>query len=160
MATPTNLPASFSTGAVLTAAQMNDLRGAFRILQVTRGTSTTQVSTGSTTFADVGLSVSITPRATSSNIFVLATLNWYETFTQKLVFNICRGTTQITETVGHGGDANNLGSTTTFSAFDSPATTSATTYKVQFKQTVAAGAGYMIASATIINSIYAFEVSA
>jgi hypothetical protein len=31
MATPTNLPASFVSGAILTAAQQNDLRGAFRV---------------------------------------------------------------------------------------------------------------------------------
>ena len=41
MATPTNLPASFVAGAILTAAQQNDLRGAFRVLQVVQGTTTT-----------------------------------------------------------------------------------------------------------------------
>ena len=33
MATPTNLPATQTSGNVLTAAWLNDLRGAFRILQ-------------------------------------------------------------------------------------------------------------------------------
>jgi hypothetical protein len=33
MATPTNLPATFVAGNVLTAAQQNGLRGAFRVLQ-------------------------------------------------------------------------------------------------------------------------------
>lgn len=160
MATPTSLPASFVDGTPLPASALNDLRGAFRILQFAQGTSTTQVSTASGTYADVGLSVAITPSSTASKVFVLVNLSWYETFTQKLQFNIVRGSTQITECVAMGGDANNLGGTAVLSVLDSPATTSSTTYKVQFRQTPASGAGYMIASATIINRIYALEVSA
>ena len=70
MATPTTLPASFSAGAVLTAAQMNNLRGAFRVLQVVGATYSTQTSSSSSTFADTGLTASITPSATSSKILV------------------------------------------------------------------------------------------
>lgn len=130
-----------------------------KILQVVNGTSTTQVATASTTYADAGLSVSITPNSSSNKVLVLATLHWYETFTQKLHFNIVRNSTQILDTVAHGGDANNLGGTATFSVFDSPATTSSTTYKIQFRQSFAGGAGYMIASAATINTLYAVEVA-
>jgi hypothetical protein len=38
MATPTTLPASFVAGSILTAAELNDLRGAFRVLQVVNAT--------------------------------------------------------------------------------------------------------------------------
>jgi hypothetical protein len=38
MAAVTPLPATFVSGDVLTAAQMNDLRGAFRVLQVVSAT--------------------------------------------------------------------------------------------------------------------------
>jgi hypothetical protein len=66
MATPTSLPASFTTGAVLTAAQMNDLRGAFRVLQVLQGNTTSQVANSGTSYIDTGASVTITPSSTSS----------------------------------------------------------------------------------------------
>ena len=160
MATPTTLPASFTASTVLPAASLNDLRGAFRILQFKEGTTTTQVSTASATYGDVGLSVSITPSATSSKVFVAVFFNWYELSTQKLQFNVVRTATQITETVAAGGDANNLSASGFMMVLDSPATTSATTYKVQFKQNTAGGAGYMIANASIINRIIALEVSA
>jgi hypothetical protein len=41
MATPTTLPASFVAGNILTAAQLNNLRGAFRVLQVVQATDAT-----------------------------------------------------------------------------------------------------------------------
>jgi len=77
MATPTSLPATFVAGNVLTAAQMNALRGSFRILQVA---STTKTDTFSASVASAGttsvtgLSVSITPSSTSSTIFVMASV--------------------------------------------------------------------------------------
>jgi len=75
MATPTSLPATFVAGNVLTAAQMNDLRGAFRILQVVSTTKTDTFTTTSTSFTDVtGMSVTITPTATSSKVLVLVSM--------------------------------------------------------------------------------------
>ena len=76
MATPTTLPASFSAGAVLTAAQMNNLRGAFRVLQVVSAIKTDTFTTTSTSFVDVtGLTISITPSSTSSLVLVFGTLS-------------------------------------------------------------------------------------
>jgi hypothetical protein len=40
MATPTTLPATFVAGNVLEAEQLNDLRGAFRVLQTVSTTKT------------------------------------------------------------------------------------------------------------------------
>lgn len=70
MATPTNLPASFVSGNTLTAAQMNDLRGAFRILQVVQGTYSTQVLNATDQYVDTGLSATITPSSTSSKVLI------------------------------------------------------------------------------------------
>lgn len=70
MATPTNLPASFVSGAILTAAQQNDLRGAFRVLQVVTATTSTAVNLPNTTYVTTGLSASITPQATTNKILV------------------------------------------------------------------------------------------
>jgi hypothetical protein len=78
MATPTSLPATFVAGNVLTAAQMNSLRGAFRILQVV---STTKDDTFSASLAAgaaatvTGLSATITPSSTSSKILVSVNMN-------------------------------------------------------------------------------------
>jgi hypothetical protein len=75
MATPTNLPASFTSGSTLSAATMNNLRGAFRILQVVT-TSDTTTRTCTTDYPTLStLNVSITPQSTSSLILVSATLS-------------------------------------------------------------------------------------
>ena len=139
MATPTNLPASFSTGAVLTAAQMNDLRGAFRVLQIVTATYATQTSSSTSTYTDTGLSATITPSATSSKILVFINQDGCGKQTNNTYgrLRLLRGTTQIL-TFGNGfadtgnTDQNNIG-TVSAMYLGSPATTSATTYKTQFQ---------------------------
>ncbi len=71
MATPTTLPATFTAGQVLTAAQMNDLRGAFRILQVVQTVYATATTSTSASYVTTGLNATITPSSTSSKILVL-----------------------------------------------------------------------------------------
>ena len=76
MATPTTLPATFVSGDVLTAAQMNDLRGGFRVLQVLSTAKIDTFSSSSTSYVDVtGLSVAITPQFSTSKILVMAQIN-------------------------------------------------------------------------------------
>jgi hypothetical protein len=143
MATPTNLPASFSSGAVLTAAQQNDLRGAFRILQVKQTVLNTTTSTTSGTMVDVaGFSVSITPQSTSNKVLVTVELAVGGLTADDASFNLVRGSTAIF--VGSGGTNNvsafrrmnvigdNGMDTINLVFLDSPATTSATTYKMQY----------------------------
>jgi hypothetical protein len=127
------------------------------VLQITTGTTTTQTGTGSGTYSDAGLSASITPKSTSSKVLVFAQLNWYNSSTNKVTFNLVRGSTQINETNPLGGDANNIDGGHFLTFLDSPATTSATTYKVQFKTN--AGASYLRASATAICTIYLVEIA-
>lgn len=154
MATPTTLPATFVAGSVLTAAQMNDLRGAFRILQFKEAQVTTNQAFTSTSFIDVtGATVSITPSSTSSKIFIISQINQTAANgTPSCQLRLMRDATQIFETqvVSLNFDVvmNNL-----IHFLDNPATTSATTYKLQ----VATGTSQ---AQTINNSvIYAFEVS-
>jgi hypothetical protein len=150
MATPTTLPATFTAGQVLTAAQMNDLRGAFRILQVVSTTKTdiTTLSPGATQVDITGLSVSITPSATSSKIWVIAYVTHVQNITGALFLvrdstNICIGDTasnRIRATVGMNNNiapSNNGIGVTPMWFLDSPNTTSATTYKVAVRQTAA-----------------------
>ena len=140
MATPTTLPASYVAGTVLTAASLNDLRGAFRVLQVVSTTKTDTFSTASTTLTDItGLSASITPSATSSLVLVFFSVNIDTPQTSGIA--IIRGSTKI----GAGATAGSRTTSTTFTItglanrpnaqsslfLDTPATTSATTYKLQ-----------------------------
>lgn len=144
MAAVTTLPAAFVSGNVLTAAQLNDLRGAFRVLQVVSTTKTDRFTTSSTSYTDVtGLSVSITPSSSSSKIFVLFSGNGSGTTGAAAVhIQMMRGTTAIN--VGDAGGSRTQATTggvsdsseffSMASVFlDSPATTSATTYKMQVR---------------------------
>jgi hypothetical protein len=140
MATPTNLPASFVTGNVLTAAQMNDLRGAFRILQIVNANTTTPVANATNTYAATGLSASITPQSTSSQILVVVNQNGADKSNaaagNSVNVRLMRGATQIsliTFSAGYTGVANNIRTATISTMFlDSPNTTSAVTYSTQF----------------------------
>ena len=142
MATPTALPATFVAGNVLTAAQMNGLRGAFRILQVVSTTLTTAVSVGGSAWGDVtGLSATITPSATSSKILILVSVNG-GTYAQ---FKLTGGNTASYR--GTGGDQsasatiagnNDYVQNASLNYLDSPASTSAITYQVQAKDKVGA----------------------
>ena len=141
MATPTTLPATFVAGNVLTAAQMNDLRGAFRVLQVvsTTKTDTYTHSTGRTFSSVTGLTAAITPSATSSQVLVIVQVS----------FSGNNGSTWLKVTGGNaasyvGATAGSRISIASASLpavntqmnnavmlyLDSPATTSATTYGI------------------------------
>jgi len=165
MATPTTLPASFTAGQVLTAAQMNDVRGAFRILQVVEGTYSTTASSSSATMADTGLSATITPSSTSSKILVYANHSVCQKGAQNLGnridCQIVRGSTAIANLFSQffNGVANDVRGGISLIKLDSPNTVSATTYKTQF----ANGAG--VASVTMqvdssLSTIILMEVSA
>lgn len=143
MATPTTLPATFTSGQVLTAAQMNNLRGAFRVLQVVSTTKTDTFSVTSSTFTDItGLTAVITPSATSSKILVVATtMVAGESGATNAYVRIARGGTGIAigDTAGSRisataiGLATNLPYSIAVSTLDSPNTTSSTTYSIQVR---------------------------
>jgi len=139
MATPTTLPASFTAGQVLTAAQMNALRGAFRVLQIAQATKNNVFSTTSASFVDItDLSVSITPSATTSTILVLANVQGSSSGGDAS-FRLLRDSTIIAVSAVGSFQGFAMASSTyqnqMFSGgvifLDSPATTSATTYKIQ-----------------------------
>jgi|688.fasta_scaffold506503_2 hypothetical protein len=139
MATPTTLPAAFTAGQVLTAAQMNDLRGAFRVLQVVAAQYSTETSSSSSTFADTGLTLTITPTSASSKILAIVNQSgcYKDSNATAMGLRLVRGSTEISYFEKFGGTnataaANGFGTCSTI-ILDSPATTSATTYKTQFK---------------------------
>lgn len=166
MATPTSLPASFSTGAVLTATQMNNLRGAFRVLQVVEGTTTTAATSSSTSYADTNLTATITPSATSSLVLVIVQQGGcYKDSGNAgngLNIKLLRGATTLQTHIalGYTGTAlNNFISPVVIVDLDNPATTSATTYKTQFANRTAA-ATVAVQDSSQQSNIILMEISA
>ena len=112
--------------------------GTGNVLQVVQGTFATQTSTTSSTHADTGLSVSITPSATSSKILVMMlhhTKIQRNTTSANATVKLLRDSTEIenanhffTDAGGNAASTQNL----TASVLDSPSTTSAITYKTTF----------------------------
>jgi hypothetical protein len=158
---------------------MNNLRGAFRILQVLSTVKTDTFSMTSTTFADVtGLSVSITPQSTSSKIFVMASISG----TGQLASTNFFGRLMRDSTAINIGDAagsriaatiyardQEAQSTMPIMFLDSPASVSALSYKLQIRSQNAGAAVYINrstadpnadTSARTVSSITVFEVSA
>jgi hypothetical protein len=163
MATPTSLPAAQTTGNVLTAAYMNDLRGAFRILQVVESANdTTLRTTTTTTFADTGLTATITPQATTNKILCIYWVNGYVGGpTTGVSLRVLRGasTNVVTDQdYGYGSASGNA-----FNAMgyyiDSPSTTSATTYKVQYNRNQGATTGYVNAATAPVSRFVLMEIS-
>jgi len=166
MATPTTLPAAFVSGAILTADQMNNMRGAFRVLQIIEGTTSTAVSKTNSTYGDTGLTATITPSATTSKILVIAYQNGlYKNAgnsSNSLGIQILRGATQIAEQtyIGFQGSALQLyPGSVTMVALDSPASVAAQTYKTQFKNMTSAD-GVTVQDSSMKSSIILFEISA
>ena len=118
--------------------------GGGKVLQVVTANYGTAVINSTGTYADTGLTATITPATTGSRILVMVThADSYRTgSTSGLVLNIKRGATEIWNN-GTSGDETNYATadtvvfTTSFSYLDSPATTSATTYKTQLKNSAA-----------------------
>ena len=161
MATPTNLPASF-TSEVLTSAAMNNLRGAFRILQVVSGSTSTVASSTSTTYVDSGITATITPQSTSSQILVAVAEHLYcSTANTEANVRLVRGSTAIQSfTSILLNTAGSITGTFTTLALDSPATTSATTYKTQFARQAGTGIVYGAGTNGWTSTIILMEVSA
>jgi hypothetical protein len=139
-----------STGQVLTVAggvpswATPASGGGGKVLQVVQATYATATSTNSTSFTDTGLSGTITPSSSSSKIMVLVTQPFnLQTLTSStnvgMGFQIVRGSTAIVTQPVNSAAYYDYGSpsyivnraTIALNYLDSPATTSATTYKTQ-----------------------------
>jgi hypothetical protein len=118
--------------------------GGGKVLQVVEGVLSGNAGTTSATYADTGLTVTITPSSATSKILVFATCsNVGKTAANTYGgFRLMRGATQIAyqDYIANTGTALALQvGTLSLVKLDSPSTTSATTYKVQFNNGAAAG---------------------
>lgn len=169
MATPTILPATFTAGQVLTAAQMNNLRGAFRVLQVVQSVQSATQTITNTVYTDVtGMSVAITPSATSSKVLVVVDAKLSTSVAAAfLTMQVVRGSTaiyvgdaagtRIQATYGTVGSSVDIMHAGVAYFLDSPATTSATTYKIQVRSS--SGSVYLNRTGTDTDSTSYFRTS-
>ena len=137
-----------------------------KILQVVEAQATTAVNSSSTSYADTGLTATITPTSATSKILVSFTINGRKSSTSAasgLNLKLLRDATTLTTTtnLGYTGTAIDLYFTSGNQYLDSPATTSATTYKVQFANGAAVSlVGVQPGSANSPSSITLLEVAA
>ena len=135
------------------------------VLQVVNATYSTGASTTSASFVDSGMSATITPKFSTSKIFALVNIARSDSAAadRDMYLTIYRNLTNI-----GGGSAvalaySNVVSSRfllpiSMSVLDSPATTSATTYKVYFLTT--SGASVSINSSTVNSTITLMEIAA
>ena len=105
------------------------------VLQVVRTTYGTQVSFTSSSYADSGLSATITPSSSSNKILIIANAHGYINGTGQIGMNIVRDSTQIEEADKILGYVDNTSAMMTLIELDNPSTANAVTYKVQVKRT-------------------------
>lgn len=108
------------------------------VVQVKNATDGVQVTTGSTSFQTTGLSLSITPKFSTSKILAVMTANGYINPASNYMYvTLYRGATNLGDaTYGFGSMYGNSGDRTgqvSCSYLDSPTTTSSTTYTVYFR---------------------------
>ena len=120
-----------------------------KILQVVNATYATNATSSSSTFADTGLTATITPTSSSSKILIVVNQNGCGKTGSNttLYLRLLRGSTTIADFERMAGYTNTavdvfIGSCAV-NYLDSPATTSATTYKTQFASQANTGVVYL-----------------
>jgi hypothetical protein len=138
------------TGTIITTAGVPaSSLPAGSVLQVVSTAVTSTASVSGTTFQDIGLSATITPTSASSKILVMLSITLGGSDNAYAAVNLLRGSTDIIKgdagspgiectfgltNAGSGNDQWTYGAgPSAFNYLDSPATTSATTYKVQIR---------------------------
>lgn len=129
------------------AAGKKILQNTGSVLQVVQSTMTSTPSSTSTSFVDAGLSVTITPTSSSSKILVAADFTVGSgSSSGGMVIQLVRGSTSVFNRGVSYSAAGAVYSSNSFSHLDSPATTSATTYKLQYLTQAAASTAYFNAA--------------
>jgi hypothetical protein len=141
--------------------------GGGKVLQVVSANYSTATSSSSATYADTGLTASITPSATSSKVLVMVHQNGVFKTNQnanlEMNLKLLRGVTDLAsfgQASTYTGTAiyNVIGSAS-ITYLDSPATVSATTYKTTFNNP-AATAQVGVQNASTMSTITLIEIGA
>jgi len=139
--------------------------GGGKVLQVIQGTYATQVNSSSTSYADTGLTASITPSASTSKVLVIvshAQVNKSAGNAGSAVsIKLLRGATDIYSAFAAGYTNTTLSQNhnVAFSYLDSPSSTSALTYKTQFAN-IAAVAEIGVQTNNTTSTIILMEIGA
>ena len=152
------LPAS--TGTLVTTATSG------KVLQVVTANYSTQATSSTTTYADTGLTATITPSLSTSKVLVVVHQNGgfasAGATTNGLLAKLLRGATDLAvfcESVGYTATAlQQYVATASITYLDSPATTSATTYKTQFKNVSATSVAVFQAGGLSTSTITLMEI--
>ena len=154
------------TGTLATAAYVDAAVAAGgKVLQVVRATDSTLRSTTSTSFVDItGMTVTITPKISTSAVMLIAVVQARRAATNEFIF------LQISDSSNgaiSGAEAAAMGSTATGAAnqnalqtligYATPGTTSATTYKLRFKGLN--GGTVEVVNDVVTGQLFAIEVA-
>ena len=135
-----------TTGQVLTVAggvpTWAAPAGGGKVLQVVEGSYSTQVDNSTTTFQDTNVTANITPSSASSKILVIVKQHGYKDagdIESGLIVRLMRDSTSIDDVSGfYTATSLILYGELTLMKLDAPNTTSAITYKTQFRNNAAA----------------------
>jgi len=140
------------------------------VLQVVQGTTSTTVSNSTSTFADTGLTASITPSSATSNILVFISHSTISKASgagaqanNDMGIQLLRGATSISRfgrSLLFQGTLGVLYGASSHCHLDSPATTSSTTYKTQFKNEDNNGVSCTVQEAGAPATITLMEIAA
>jgi hypothetical protein len=139
-----------------------------KFVQIVTGNYSTQTITTSTSLVDTGLSVSITPTSASNKILVFLTQNGIgktaANINSSVEIALLRGSTNIqtvaTRMAEEDHAANTfIGFTCATTYLDSPATTSATTYKTQFRNSGGVANQVLVQTSSGVSTLTLMEVT-
>jgi len=159
-----DLVADYPSVSLALAEHIDDFGG--KVLQVVYGSTSTVVSTTSSTFSDTGLTATITPSASTSEILILVSQSVSLTSSNQGTMSIrmLRNSTTLQNFlfVNHLNVATSVSNGQYNSHFfiDDPATTSATTYKTQFAMPTAASTTGYVQRSSATSSILLVELGA
>jgi len=160
-----------STGQVLTVSggvpAWASPAGGGKVLQVVNAINNTFAQSTSTTYADTGLTATITPTSSTSKVLVLVTQDIGKSNSNSTInLKLLRGSTNLigTQAVELGLYTSTLMEMYSFcysmNYLDSPATTSATTYKTQFAVRAGGTGAVFIAGQGSYSTITLLEIGA
>lgn len=114
-----------------------EMAGTGAVLQVVNTSYGTQTSNSTSTPADTGLTLSITPKYATSKILVMANIGGlYKENNTRIVLTLLRNGSTLSGMEYYGAFTNtvtfNDAGSSSIDILDAPATTSTVTYKVQF----------------------------
>jgi hypothetical protein len=137
------------------------------VLQVVQGTTATSVSSSSNVAADTGLTATITPKFATSKILVIVSQNGCDksggNSDAGITMNLVRNSTNIhiyAIALGYTGTALRQIQSASTCYLDSPATTSATTYKTTFQLWNTSVASVTVNGNGVTSTIILMEIAA